>query len=277
MASSSPRARRAHWSSTGIAAGLVLVLLAPLMWVVLASFQPTRDFAIATKRFFPATYTLENYAVLDAQVKPLLTTIAIASLSAVFSLVIGVPAAYALSAFRWRWAALAGLFILVTQVVPTGLVMMPLFLVFNKLGLVNTIPGVVLGVSTAGIPFTVLVLTPFMADLPGELREAAMIDGAGEWRTLVSVIVPVARTAIIAAGLFSFLFGWGDFIWALTLNTSGEVIPLSLSIFQYIGAYRIDWGAIMATSAIALVPAIILLVGAQRYIAVGLTGGAVKQ
>ena len=263
--------------STAAALALAAWFLAPLAWVVIASFQPTRDFAATTKRFIPENWTFENYGLVGSQLTPLLTTLLIATLSAALALAVGIPAAYALSSFRWRWAALAGFFILITQVVPTGLVLTPLFLLFSELRLVNTVGGVVLGVSTIAIPFTVLVLTPFMADLPGELREAAMIDGAGEWRTLVSVIVPASRTAIIAAGLFSFLFGWGDFLWSLTLNTSGRVIPLSVSIHQFIGAYTVQWGAIMAAAAIALIPAIVLLVGAQRYIALGLTGGAVKE
>lgn len=93
---------------------------------------------------------------------------------------------------------------------------------------------------------------------------------------MVSVIVPVTRSAVVAAGLFSFLFAWGDFLWALTLNTNGTVTPLSLSIFKFVGQNQTDWGGIMATSTIALIPAMILLVAAQRYISVGLTAGAVK-
>jgi len=244
--------------------------------VVLSSFQPLSAFYDPYPSLIPTQFTLANYGVLQSQLIPLLTTILIALLTAAFSLLVGIPAAYALAAFRWKWVAGLMFLILVTQIVPGVMLATPLFLTFTKVHLLNSIPGLVIADSAAGVPFTILMLTAFIRGLPTELREAAHIDGAGEWRTLFSVIMPSTRSAIIAAGLFSFLFAWGDFLWALTLSTNGKITPLSLSIFQFVGAYHIDWGAIMATASIALIPAMILLIAAQRYIAVGLTAGAVK-
>ncbi len=255
---------------------ILLVLLFPLAWVVLSSFQPASDFYAPIPSVFPQNFTLQNYSVLGSQIVPLLTTLVIATLTAALSLAIGIPAAYALAVFRWRWVAIAMFLILITQVVPGVMVATPLFLTFSRIGLLNSIPGLVIANSSAGVPFTILLLTAFIGGIPGSLREAAQLDGAGEWRTLISVIVPTTRSAIVAAGLFSFLFAWGDFLWAVTLNTNGTITPLSLSIFKFIGHFQTDWGGIMATSTIALVPAMILLVGAQRYISVGLTAGAIK-
>lgn len=275
MASRSAKVSGLYWQ-TAIAIVILLVLLFPLIWVVLSSFQPAADFYDPFPSLFPTHFTLANYAVLGSQLVPLLTTILIAVLTAAFSLLIGIPAAYALAAFKWRWVAGLMFLILVTQIVPGVMLATPLFLTFTKVHLLNSLPGLVIADSSAGIPFTILVLTAFMGGLPPELREAAQIDGAGEWRALFSVIVPSTRSAIIAAGLFSFLFAWGDFLWALTLNTNGKITPITLSLFKFIGAYHTDWGAIMATASIALIPAMILLIAAQRYISVGLTAGAVK-
>jgi multiple sugar transport system permease protein len=261
---------------TLIATAILLVLLFPLLWVVLSSFQPTSDFYAPVPSLFPQNFTLDNYSVLQSQIGPLLTTLVIATFTAALSLAIGIPAAYALAVFRWRWVAIAMFLILITQVVPGVMVATPLFLTFSRIGLLNSILGLVIANSAAGVPFTILLLTAFMGGIPGSLREAAHLDGAGEWRTLISVIVPVTRSAIVASGLFSFLFAWGDFLWAVTLNTNGTITPLSLSIFGFVGHFQTDWGGIMATSTIALIPAMILLVGAQRYISVGLTAGAIK-
>lgn len=255
---------------------ILLLLLFPLVWVVMSSFQPTADFYAPVPSLIPRNFTFANYAVFSSQIGPLLTSLVIAVLSAALSLLIGIPAAYAFAVFGWRWVAIPMFLILITQVVPGVMVATPLFLTFAKIGLLNSIPGLVIANSSAGVPFTILVLTAFISGIPGELREAAHLDGAGEWRTLVSVIVPVTRSAVVAAGLFSFLFAWGDFLWALTLNTDGTVTPLSLSLFKFVGHFQTDWGGIMATSTIALIPAMILLVAAQRYISVGLTAGAVK-
>ncbi len=270
------RRRIGRYAQTLIALAILLFLLFPLLWVVLSSFQPTADFYAPVPSLIPRNFTLENYSDLSAQIPPLVTTLVIATLTAAFSLVVGIPAAYALAVFKWKWVAIAMFLILITQVVPGVMVATPLFLTFAKIGLLNSILGLVIANSAAGVPFTILVLTAFMSGIPNELREAAHLDGAGEWRTLISIIVPTTRSAIVAAGLFSFLFAWGDFLWALTLNTNGAITPLSLSIFKFVGNFQTDWGGIMATSTIALIPAMILLVGAQRYISVGLTAGAVK-
>jgi multiple sugar transport system permease protein len=200
----------------------------------------------------------------------------VSTCSALLSVAIAVPAAYALAAFRLRITGLALFLLLVTQIVPTVMLATPLYLTFSHLGLLNSIPGLVIADSSAGVPFAILVLTAFLSDFPKELREAAFIDGAGEVRTLVSVVLPPSRTALISAGLFSFLFAWADFLWAVTLNTNGAVVPLTLSIYEFIGNHQVNWGAVMATGTIAIIPALILLVVAQRYVSAGLTSGAVK-
>lgn len=272
------RSRRLRYLQTGLGVIIVLILMFPLIWVIMSSFQPTADFYDPTPSVIPHHITLGNYgASFRSDIAPLLTTISVALLAALICSLIGVPAAYALAIFQWRATPLIMLLILVTQTVPTVLVATPLFLTFSRIGLLNSIPGLAIADSSAGVPFTILVLTAFIQGMPPALREAAYIDGAGEWRTLFSVIVPSARTAIISAALFSFLFAWGDFLWALTLDTNGTVTPLSLALFKFVGAYNIAWGPIMATATIALIPAVILLILSQRYIALGLTAGAVKE
>jgi multiple sugar transport system permease protein len=111
---------------------------------------------------------------------------------------------------------------------------------------------------------------------PASLVEAAYVDGAGRLRAFVSIVVPVSRNALVTAALFAFLFAWSDFLFALTLMTDGSVTPITLSMYEFIGAHTQSWSALMATAVLASVPAAVLLVLAQRYIAAGVTGGAVK-
>jgi multiple sugar transport system permease protein len=115
-----------------------------------------------------------------------------------------------------------------------------------------------------------------MMSLPTSVIEAAAVDGAGAVRTFVSIVLPMCRNAIVSAGLFTFLFTWGDFLFALTLTTTRAVQPVTLGLFMYIGAYVNDWSSVMATAVMASLPAIVLLVVAQRYVAAGMTAGAVK-
>ena len=273
----SPRASLSRAGKSVLALAITLTFLFPLLWAFSASFQTTRELYEPSPSLLPPHPTLENYArAFQDQIGPLSTSLVVAVLSTVLCLLIAVPAAYALSSFGWRWTGLVILALLVTQMVPSVMVTTPLYLLFSKLGLLNSITGLVLADSAAGVPFAILVLRAFIADIPGELREAALIDGAGEMRVLRSVILPVARSGVVAVSIFCFLFAWGDFLNALTLNTNDTVRPLSLSLYQYFGQYLVDWGAVMATAMIAVAPGAVLLLVTQRYIAAGLTAGSVK-
>ena len=121
-----------------------------------------------------------------------------------------------------------------------------------------------------------LVMRAYLARLPGEVLEAARLDGAGRIRTFVSIVLPMSRNALITAGLFTFLFTWSDFLFALTLTTTSDVRPVTLGIYQYLGAYVSDWSSVMAAAVLASVPAVALLVVAQRFVAAGLSDGAVR-
>src|SRR6185312_14198419 len=123
------------------------------------------------------------------------------------------------------------------------------------------------------IPFGILILRSFMLGMPPEIVEAARVDGAGRIRSFVSVVLPISLNSLITVGLFAFLFAWSDFIFALTLTTKGTVAPVTLGIYTYLGAHVSDWSAVMATAVLASVPAVVLLVVAQKYIAAGATGG----
>ena len=130
--------------------------------------------------------------------------------------------------------------------------------------------------STIAVPFGVLICTAFMSGIPDELMQAARTDGAGPLRTFYSIVLPLSRNAIVTVSLFAFLWAWSDFIFASTLDSGGARQPITLGIYHYIGNNNQQWNAIMATAVVASIPATLLLVIAQRYIAAGATGGAVK-
>jgi multiple sugar transport system permease protein len=166
--------------------------------------------------------------------------------------------------------------ILISQMVPGIVIANALYSAYNDLGLLNSVPGLILADSTAGIPFGILIMRAFFGNIPKEVVEAAWVDGAGQLRTFVSVVLPMARNALITAALFTFLFAWSDFLFALTLTTTEDVRPVTLGLYQYIGAFVNDWSSVMATAVLASIPAVVLLIVAQRYVSTGVTGGAVK-
>ncbi len=148
--------------------------------------------------------------------------------------------------------------------------------IYVSLGITNTVWGLIFADSTIAVPFAVLILTSFMASVPDELLQAARIDGAGQWRTFVSVVLPASRNGVVTAALFSFLWAWSDFLFAATLDSGGSLQPLTLGIYRYIGNNNQEWNSIMAAAVVASVPATVLIVVAQRYVAAGVTSGAVK-
>ncbi|MET9076112.1 carbohydrate ABC transporter permease [Streptomyces sp. NPDC004232] len=260
--------------STIVGVVLLALMLFPVYWMVNASLQPTGN----TLRgdWFPFHPDFSGYATaLRDQGRNLVTSLVVALGSVALSLGLAAPAAYALAQFRIRGTNLVLLSILVTQMVPGIVVANALYSAYSDLGLLNSYVGLILADSTAGVPFAIIILRAFMRNIPREIIEAAHLDGAGRLRVFRSVVLPVSRNALITAAVFTFLFTWSDFLFALTLTTTETVRPITLGIYQYIGAHTNQWNAIMATTVMASVPAAVLLVVAQRYVAAGATGGAV--
>lgn len=274
------RARRHSRGKGGIGHTIVGVLilavfLFPVYWMLNVSLQHSSG-AVATP-WLPTDLSLHGYSkALHDQGGHLLTSLAIALGTVAFSLLVAAPAAYALAHFRVRWANVVLLVILISQMIPGIVVANALYSAYSDLGLLNSVWGLILADSTLGIPFAILILRAFMVTLPRSIMEAALVDGAGPVRVFVSVVLPLCRNAIITAALFSFLFAWGDFLFALTLTTTEDVRPVTLGLYTYIGAFVADWSSVMATAMMASLPAVVLLVVAQRYVAAGTTAGAVK-
>lgn len=134
-----------------------------------------------------------------------------------------------------------------------------MYVIFNKLNLLITYPGIILADSSGAIPFSILILRAFMQSIPYELTEAALVDGAGDWQTFIKIILPVSKSAIITAGLLTFLGAWGDFLFALTIMTKNTIQPITLSLYSYIGQYSTSWNEMMAAAVLASIPAAVLL------------------
>ena len=267
--------RTRGWGSTAVGVLLLALMLFPLYWMLNVSLQPSGS-AVATP-WVPVQLSFDGYATaVREQGGHLLTSLVVGAGSVLFSLLVATPAAYALTHFRVRGAGIVLLGILISQMIPGIVVANALYGAYNDLGLLNSVPGLVLADSTHGIPFAILIMRAFLGAIPSEVIEAARVDGAGPIRTLVAIVLPMSRNALITAGLFTFLFTWSDFLFALTLTTTEDVRPVTLGLYQYIGAYVNDWSSVMATAVLASVPAVVLLVVAQRYVAAGVFSGAVK-
>lgn len=269
--------RRPSAWRTALGVVLTAIMLFPVYWMVNVSLTKTGDMRADPPHWFPWDPTLEGYAaVLRQQLPSLGTSLLVGLGTVVLTIVIAAPAGYSLARLRPPGAGLLSFLLLVAQMIPAVVMAMGFYVIYLKLGLLNTVWGLIIADSTVAVPFAVLLFTAFMSGIPRELLQAATIDGAGTWRTFTSIVLPVSRNSVITASLFAFLWAWSDFIFASTVNRNGDLIPITLGIYKYIGNNTTQWNSIMATAVVASVPAAVLLVVAQRYVAAGVTAGAIK-
>jgi multiple sugar transport system permease protein len=271
------RSRALSWLCTLAAAAALVLVLFPVYAIIVGSFESTNTLFSGTFYWLPHAATLDNYStVIHAQSANVVTSLVVGLGTALLALVVAVPAAYALSKYRLRVTVILVSSLLIAQIVPSIVLATSLFIIFHRINLVNSYPGLIIADGTYAVPFAILVLRAFLFSLPNELLYAARVDGATEWQTFRKIVIPLARSAVITVAVFAFLAGWGDFIFALTILNGSGIEPITLGIYTYLGNYSTDWGAVMAAGVFAMVPAAVLLVVAQRYIASGLTAGSVK-
>lgn len=265
------------WWRTLIGIVLTAVMLFPLYWMLMVSITPRGELLKTPPTLVPDSVTFEGYAkAITDQLPYLGISLVVALGSVLVTLLFAAPAAYALAKLSPRGGGVVTFGLLVAQMIPGIVMATGFYAIYADLGLLNTLPGLVLADSTLAVPFAILVMRAFMEGIPSELIQAATVDGAGAFRTFRSIILPLSRNAVVTVSLFAFLFAWSDFLFAVILTSSGGPQPFTLGIYHYISNYSKDWNAIMATAVIASVPATILLIVAQRYVAAGITAGAVK-
>jgi len=266
-----------RWWKTALGLLFTALMLFPVYWMVNVSLTRTNDLRLDPPQWFPVDPTFEGYAnVLDEQLASLGTSLLVGLGCVVLTLLIAAPAGYAIAILRLRGRGPLNFLLLVAQMIPAVVMAMGFYAIYVRLGLLNSIGGLIVADSTIAVPFAVLLFSAFMSGIPRELVQAATIDGAGTWRVFTSIVLPVSRNSVLTVSLFAFLWAWSDFIFASTLDRNGDLIPITLGIYKYIGNNTTEWNSIMATAVVASVPAAILLVVAQRYVAAGVTAGAVK-
>jgi multiple sugar transport system permease protein len=262
---------------TALGVVLTAVMLFPVYWMINVSFTRDTDMRHDPPYLFPIHATLQGYrAVLHEQLPYLGTSLLIGLGTVVLTVALSAPAGYSLARLQPRGGTLLSFVLLIAQMIPGIIMAMGFYAIYLRLGILNNAPGLVLADSTIAVPFAVLIFTAFMSAIPRELTNAALIDGASTWRTFISVVLPISRNAIITVSLFAFLWAWSDFVFATTLDAGGDTQPITLGIYHYIGNNNQQWNAIMATAVTASIPATLLLIIAQRYVAAGITAGAVK-
>ncbi|MCW5722493.1 MAG: carbohydrate ABC transporter permease [Devosia sp.] len=258
---------------------IVVVSVFPFYYAILTSFKSGTDLFRIT--YWPTSFSLQNYeSVLRVGSFPqnLLNSVFIASVTVLLALFLAVTASFALSRVRFRGRSLLLMTILAVSMFPQIAVLAGLFEVIRFLGIYNTPWALIFSYTIFTLPFTVWVLTTFMRDLPVEIEEAAIVDGASPWVIITRVFMPLMWPALVTTGLLAFIGAWNEFLFALTFTSSNmtRTVPVAIALLSGGSQYEIPWGAIMAASVIVTVPLVILVLIFQRKIVSGLTAGGVK-
>ena len=261
-----------------VASALLLVWVFPLIWAVVVSLKSeTEVLAYPPRVFFEPSW--ENYA--DAlfggfSILPSLgTSLIVSSATTLLTIVIAVPAAYAFARLRLRGKKTLGFYTLATQMVPPVGLVIPYFLILNKVGWLDSYQGMITVYLTFSLPFAIWLMVSYMEDIPREMEEAAFLDKANRFQTLWHVILPQVRGGIAVTVIFVFLNAWNEFLFAVQLG-GNTVRPVTVAMYNFVSVEQTLWARLSAAALIAMLPMIIIGIAAQRQIVKGLTVGAVK-
>jgi len=258
---------------------IVFYSLFPFYWAVVTSLETGSALFDVTP--LPEQPAWSNYANVFREQpfgRNILNSVLVASSSVAISLALAVSAAYALARVSFRGRGLLLFTILGVSMFPQVAVLSGMFELIRGLGLYNRLPGLVLAYMIFTLPFTVWVLTTFMREIPRELEEAAIVDGAGPVTIVVRIFLPLLGPALVTTGLLAFIAAWNEFLFALTFTLSSEqrTVPVAIALISGASQFELPWGQIMAASVTVTVPLVLLVLVFQRRIVSGLTAGAIK-
>lgn len=269
-----------------VAVLLTVATVAPLLWMVLVSFMPRGASSAFPPPLWPVRWTWENYHELLARreydgvffdyriVPALLNSLFVAGVSTLLGLLLTVPAGYAFAKLRFRGRERLLQLLIASLVVPGQVAMLPLFLIFKELGLVNSYAGVILP-GLAGI-FAILFVRQATLSIPDEMLDAARLDGASEGRIFVSIVLPLLAPVTVTLALFMFLGSWNDFLWPLIVLADQHLYTLPVAVAAISREHAADGELMMAAAVVTTMPVLLLFLALQRYYMTGLLGGSVK-
>ncbi|WP_248931055.1 carbohydrate ABC transporter permease [Paenibacillus hamazuiensis] len=253
---------------------LVILFSIPFLWMISASFK-TQVEILSSDKWLAFGAEFKNYLMVFKEydfITFIRNSFVVGTASTLASLALGLPAAYAVAKYRM---GLFSLTVLVAKILPGITYLVPWYILFNELHLIDTFAALILSHIVIGLPFIMWVMIPFFESFPAEVEESAWMDGCSKMRTFAMIVLPVSVPGIVTSSLLSFIFSWNNFMFSLIL--SGEKTkPLPLAVYNFISGTSIEWGALMAAACIITLPVLLLSLVMQKYIVSGLSAGAVK-
>jgi multiple sugar transport system permease protein len=276
--------RKPFWRRAGvrlawryaIAVALVLIFVFPVYWLFIISFKTPEEIFAFPPVWYPKGIQFANYRVLfkDGDAWTVWNSLVIAAVSTAIAMVLGTLAAYALARFKTGGENLA-VWIISQRMMPPIAIVFPVFLLYVWLGWVDTYHGLIVLYTAFSLPYVIWMMRGYIEDIPIELEESALVDGLTRWQVVWKVVFPMARAGLFATAVFTFVFAWNEFLFALVLSRT-EVVTYTVQVTHYFGGQSNFWAKIAAMSVLGIVPVFIAVATMQRYLVRGISMGAVK-
>lgn len=260
---------------------LLALLLFPLYWIVATSLKTEQEIFRIPTTLWPEVINTASYA---AQLEvgdfnmfhSFANSLKISFAAMAISVVLAVPGSYGIARYHFKGKKAVVLTFLVTQMLPVSVLLTPMFIMFRDFKLLNTQFAPILADATIGIPFSILILKNYFGSIPGELENAAAIDGCNRFTSFLRIFLPIAMPGVIVCAIFSFLYAWGDLAYGMTFITDQKMRPITAGIFNFMGQYGTKWSYLTAFAVVTIIPVALIFLFMQKYIISGLTSGAVK-
>ncbi len=258
-----------------------LLVVLPIYWMLVTSFKTNAEIVDAQQiTYYPHVFTTENYQslfnMLDYGVY-LKNSIIVTLATAVFVVILSIFGGYGLARYKFRGKGAMLLYFLITQMIPSILVIIPMYIVYSNMGIINTRLSLFIFYAITNLPFCVITMRSFFERIPYSLEEAAWVDGCGHFQTLWKIVLPVMFPGIVAVFVFAFIGAWNELIAGTIFINTPDMWTIPVGLKSLIGKYNVQWGALMAGGILALLPTGIMFVFVQKYVVQGLTSGAVKE
>lgn len=270
------------WALTFI---LMVVMCVPGLWVVLTAFRPNGEVLAKPPVWIPEQFNLDNFAKIfgfgaDQLAIPVpsyfANSLIIALTSTAIALLIGMSGGYAFARYRFRFKNGMFLWLMLSRTVPGIALSLPIFMIWSRLGLIDTKLGMIIVYVALNVPFTIWLIDGFFRQIPKEMSEAAQVDGCTRWQAFWKIEFPLAKSGIASAGIFAFLTSWNEYALASNLTRSTDSKTLPVGLMDFTAQFTIDWAGMSAMAVIIIIPALILTFLVQKHLIAGLTFGGVK-
>ena len=258
---------------------IVIIFFFPFFWIISSSFKLPQEIISKIPTYFPHSFTLEHYnkLILTSDfIKYLINSLIVSFLSMFISVIISLLAAYGLHKLKFYGNKAVEHSLLITYAFPGVILLIPMYLMLSKIGLLNSYLALIIINVTFASPFAVWMLKAFFKMIPIEVEEAAYIDGASRLRILFSIIIPLAAPGIASIAIFCFIISWTEYMFASVLISGDDLRTLPVGLAAIVGQYQIDWGFLLAGATLASLPVIVLFIFVGKYFVSGLTEGAIK-